>query len=377
VTVVYYISGHGFGHASRSTEVVKALLERHPRWRIVLRTSAARWFLEASLGSAVQIEPVETDTGVVQIDSLRLDEDETARTAARFHADFEDRIDVEVAALSRHGAALVIGDIPPIAFAAAHRAGLPSVALANFTWDWIYSGYPQFEQLAPGVVDAIGRAYSHATLALRLPFTGGFDTMSAVAQDIPLIARKSTHTRESARQALGLDDRLVVLASFGGHGLRLPYEQLSAKNTFTLIVTGREAGGESAAERQLPGPKGPGLLRRITYPEMARRGLKYEDLVAASDVVVTKAGYGIVSECIANGAALLYAPRGRVREHDVFVSELPRVLRCRPISSQELMSGHWQPAVEAVLSQPRVRETPINGAPEAARLLSEHLQLGD
>ncbi len=48
-------------------------------------------------------------------------------------------------------------------------------------------------------------------------------------------------------------------------------------------------------------------------------GLLYQDLVAAADVVVSKPGYGIVSECVANGTALLYTSRGRFIEYDLFV----------------------------------------------------------
>jgi L-arabinokinase len=343
--VAYYISGHGFGHASRSVEVIRELQQLDPAIRVVARTMAPAWFLDGSLGSAVERQPVDTDTGVVQIDSLRLDEDETARVAARFYAGLDRRIAGEAAALRELGATVVAGDIPPLAFAAAHRAGVPSVAVANFTWDWIYGGYPHFEQLAPGTIDLIARAYSHAALALRLPFSGGFASMEAVTREVPLIARKARHTRDAARRRLGIDDGPVVLASFGGHGLRLPYETIAWRNNFTLVTT--DTGRLKPAHR----------LLRVTLKQLTDLGLKYEDLVAASDVVVTKAGYGIVSECIANDAAMLYTPRGRFREHDVFLAEMPKYLRCREISNEDLLSGNWQPSVEAVLSLPPAPQT--------------------
>ena len=58
-------------------------------------------------------------------------------------------------------------------------------------------------------------------------------------------------------------------------------------------------------------------------------GLRYEDLVGAVDVVITKPGYGIISDCVANGTAMLYTPRGRFAEYEVMVREMPRLLRCR------------------------------------------------
>ena len=38
MTVVFYISGHGFGHASRQVEVINALAARRPDVRIAVRS---------------------------------------------------------------------------------------------------------------------------------------------------------------------------------------------------------------------------------------------------------------------------------------------------------------------------------------------------
>ena len=59
----------------------------------------------------------------------------------------------------------------------------------------------------------------------------------------------------------------------------------------------------------------------------------------AADVVVTKPGYGIISEAIANDAALLYTSRGHFVEYDVLVKEMPRYLRVQFIEQRDLLSG--------------------------------------
>ena len=97
-------------------------------------------------------------------------------------------------------------------------------------------------------------------------------------------------------------------------------------------------------------------------------GLSYEDLVAAADVVVSKPGYGIVSECVANDTALLYTSRGRFIEYDLFVAEMPRILRCRYISPDDLRAGRWAEAIDALMAQPAPPERPaVNGADVAAQ----------
>jgi L-arabinokinase len=359
--IVFYISGHGLGHASRDLEVVKSIVGRRPDARVVIRTSAAPWFFRASAG-AIDLQSVEVDTGVVQIDSLRLDEDETARRAAAFYATFDARADAEAALLVRLGASVVAGDVPPLAFAAADRAHVPSIALSNFTWDWIYAAYPQFESIAPGVIALMRAAYSRATRALRLPMHGGFEPMAAVTRDIPLIARHATTARAVTRRSLGVaEGSVMVLASFGGYGLRLPYEEIARKNDFTLVVTGHEyAGAETDTSESRRFADRRGLV-------IAGDEVRYPDLVAAADVVVSKPGYGIVSECIANGAAFLYTTRGRFAEQAVMMAEMPTVLRCRVISQEDLLAGRWKTAIEALLAQPPpVHRWPTNGAEVAA-----------
>ena len=341
---VFYISGHGFGHAARAIELIRTLKALCPPARILVRTSVAdRLFAPLAGFGDVAVERVETDTGITQIDSLTIDEDDTVRRAAEFYARFDAHIEREAGVITAAAADVVVGDVPPLAFAAAARAAVPSVAIGNFTWDWIYSLYPGFERAAPNVIPTIRRAYAAATAALRLPLHGGFETMAAVTREIPFIARRSQRDPAETRAALGVGNtRPVVVASFGAYGADLPVDRLLTSDRFTLIDPRRE-----------PPP-----------------GFVYQDLVAAADVVVSKPGYGIVSECLANDSALLYTSRGRFIEYDLFVAEMPRVLRCRYISQEDLLAGRWADGIDALLAQPAPPEQArIDGAEVAANYL--------
>jgi hypothetical protein len=338
--LVFYISGHGLGHASRDIELIRTLRSTQPDLRVVVRTAAPRWVFPNDL----EYQECEADTGVAQIDSLRLDERETARRAKAFYADFDARVDDEARMLDRLGATLVAGDIPPLAFAAAARAGLRSVAIGNFTWDWIYCAYAAFEATASGVIERIADAYSHATHALRLPMHGGFAPMASVTTDIPFIARHATREPSDTRRRLNItSDRPVVLVSFGGYGLQASsYHATAEAQGLTLVHFERN-----------PPP-----------------GVSYPDIVAAADVVVTKPGYGIISECIANGTAMVYTSRGHFAEYDVLVREMPRFLRSRYLEMEDLVAGRWTDAVRDVLAQPAAPETPrTDGAHVAAQAI--------
>jgi len=342
--IAFYISGHGFGHASRSVELIRALVHKQPDVRVTVKTTAPPWLFERLSGATY--EPFRADTGLTQEDSVTIDVADTARRAAEFYRDFERRADSESARLRKAGTELVIGDIPPLAHAAAARAGVPSVAVSNFTWDWIYEGYETFERDAPGVLQTIRDAYRMCTRALRLPMHGGFSTIPQIT-DIPFIARRSRRARADTRRLAGIpEDRPFVLASFSGYGLSVPFEQIAQHERLTVLSS----------------------------PTAPPPPLAYEDLVAAADLVISKPGYGIVSECVANGTPLLYTSRGRFAEYDVFVAEMPRVLRCRFIPQEDLRSGRWKTHVDALLAQPDPPERPrIDGAEVAADLIATTL----
>jgi L-arabinokinase len=357
--IVFYISGHGFGHASRSIEVINALVDRNPGVEVIVRSSIAPWLVTLTARPSVRLETVECDTGVVQIDSLHLDERESIRRARAFMATLPSRVATESERLTIANASLVVADLPPLGIAAAHAARVPAVAFGNFTWDWIYGAYEDSRD----VVEAIGGIYANATRALRLPMWGGFATMPRV-DDVPLVARRSRREPLEVRKALGLDPGgRLALVSFGGHGTeRIDLDALSKLKGFTAVM----AGPSSANVK--------GSLVALDEREFYARGLRYEDLVNAVDIVVTKPGYGIIAECVANDTALLYTSRGHFIEYDVLVTHIPQYLRSGFIDHSDLFAGRWEHHLEKVLAQsPPPERPPVNGADVCATALLETL----
>ena len=361
--IIFYISGHGFGHASRTIEVIQAVLERRPDVSIVVKTAAPRRLFDRALGNRYEFIELECDTGMVQIDALNLDAAESLRRAKAFHAQLDEKTMNEASFLRARRARAVVGDIPPLAFSAAHAAGLPSVAIGNFTWDWIYEGYP--EQSPFGLASAMRDTYKKATAALRLPTSGGFAGLDAITRDIPFIARRSKREPEDVRRRLGLPERKpLVLVSFGGYGLAdLNTSALAALRDYAIATTDLPTRENDARPVFQPAAG----LHYLSEQQLHGGGLRYEDLVRAADVIATKPGYGIFTEAIANEAALLYTSRGHFVEYEVLVNAMPRYLRSQFIDRDSLLAGNWAPALEKLLSSPPPPERPeLNGAGVAA-----------
>jgi L-arabinokinase len=112
----------------------------------------------------------------------------------------------------------------------------------------------------------------------------------------------------------------------------------------------------------------------INEEAMYGTGVRYEDLVGAAEAVVTKPGYGIVSECIANDSAILYTSRGHFPEYDVLVAELPKCVRNAFINHDDLFAGKWEAHIDKLLAQPKIKKKPeTNGADVAADILLKAL----
>lgn len=334
MSLLYYVTGHGFGHAVRSAEVMRALLRQAPGLRLLVRSTAPAWLFPPG----VEHTPLEADVGLVQRDSLEHDEQRTLERL-RLHLEALPRLAEGEAALARQArVGAVVGDIPPLAFEVAARLEVPGLAVGNFAWDEIYHGLePALPAFGP-LIERVVAVYHHATLLLRLPFHLPMSAFPHV-EDVPLVARRATLPRQETRARLGIAaDASVVLLSFGGFDLEgFDMAPLARLPQHTFVATPREIVGAV-----------PGNVVRVE-----RQQANYTDLVAASDVVVTKPGYGIVSDCLANQVPVVYTDRADFPEYPVLAEALERLGRAAHIAQAALRQGDLGPALASVLAQDR------------------------
>ncbi len=348
--LVWYVSAHGYGHAVRSALVLAKLHRRAPALALHVRAAAPRWLFP----EAVRYAPLVADFGLVQHDSVTIDFAGTLRRAAEFAAAWPAQVSAEAAYLRAVGATLVVGDIPPLAFAAARQAGLPAVGLANFSWDWIYASYadtwPDFGRLAA----AARAAYQGTALLLRLPFHGDLSAFPRQL-DLPLVARVAPGPRAYYRQRLGLPlDRPCVLLSFGGLGLeRFPYARLATWRDYLFVSTEAPAAAPPPNLRVLPA-----------------RQTAYHELVRACDAVVTKPGYGIVADCLAARTPVLYTDRGPFPEYPILAAALETSGPALHLPRAALLAGELGPYLNRLLALDRPWRVPrLDGAAVAAAQL--------
>jgi hypothetical protein len=348
-SILYYITGHGYGHSVRSNQVIRRLLELDSGLKIHVRTTAPDSLFHNPL-APVTYSRRSTDVGIVQRDSLEMDVGETLKACQALHDRVPQTIEEETTFVRQNQIDLVIGDIPPLCFEIAARVKIPSVAIANFTWSFIYRAYIEEHPGFMPLIDEMESYYRKAALALALPYACGMDVFPK-PEPIPWIARTSCLTKKEARVKFALSDSaIIVLLSFGGLGLkRVPWERLKQRGEFFFVATGKANIQEDNISVL------PGVQRQ------------YEDLVRAVDVVVTKPGYGIVADALAHRVPVLYTDRGDFPEYPFLAQALSDLANAEYIPQEEMLSGNIGAYLHAVLSKQADRPSvPLTGATIAA-----------
>jgi len=363
--IVAYVSGHGYGHATRVGEVLRRVRALEPRMPLAVVTSGPQRLYSRAVPEPLEFRHLECDVGLVQKDALAMDEPATVDRWRAFVDRDGERVAGEARWLREKGARVVLGDIPPLAFAASAEAGVPSVGLSNFSWDWIYR---YMSRRFPGLAEAAdwaGAAYRQCGLLLQLPFAGDLSAFPR-REEIPLVARRPSSSRDEARKRLDLPDGRLALISFGGLGLpRFDPGVLAQIEGWDFLLTGIDRAGAANPT------DGPANATGIDLGRLGALGLDYIDIVGAVDVVITKPGYGIVSDAIGARTRLVYTERGDFPEYPILVEEMARWLPSRHVSNADLLAGRVGPILDEVLAMPFPPPPDMSGADRAARRLLE------
>ena len=333
IHIAYYISGHGYGHAVRSIEVIKALLAQNPYLFFHIRTTAPPWFFSLNLKNSFVYEHCEIDVGTMQHDFSEVDIPATYERVSALFAQKTEIVAREVRLLKEKQIELVVGDIPSLAFAAAEAARLPSVAIGNFSWDWIYEKFIEMERGFRELITQIRVSYRKADVLLRLPMYGEMDAFRHII-DVPLVARKAQRRVKDVRHTLRLPEgaRMVLVAMRLADLHRVQLDNVTADKRNRIVVINQNspiAGVQNLPEGLLP----------------------FQELVNAADVVVSKPGYGIVSECLINQTPLIFTERKDFCEYPILVEAIEKYGIGQFIELNQFFAGRWQSAIENALKR--------------------------
>lgn len=352
-TIAFFVTDHGFGHASRSAAVMAALHFLMPNLRFEIFTASPKWIFTDSLRTPFGYHEIKTDLGPVQASPLKEDLPATCRALDRWLPFDQDLVDGLAGQLAGLGCQLVVCDISPLGIAVANRASLPSVLVENFTWDWIYTQYAaEFPELNIAA-DMLNEVYQQVDLRIQteplcVPVEG--------TPKVDPIYRWPRTGRQEIRDRLGISgSQKMVLVTMGGVPDRFEFVKSLPEEIDPFLV--------------IPGADGLNCNHPKVILLSAHSSFYHPDLLNAADALIGKAGYSTIAEICHTGQPFGYILRRRSPESVYLGRFITTYLSAVSIPEEDHSTGQWIKKLPNLLTLAPKTPPFENGAFQTARLL--------
>ena len=359
MNIAYFISSHGFGHASRSSAIISALTDRFPDIHFEIFTGTPEWLFKDAGITNYTYHPGAVDVGMVQKSPMEHDLPGTLEAVDGYLRSVPDRAAKLEEELKTADCLAAICDISPLGIAAGKAAGIPVFLFENFTWDWIYEPYipecPDFQRIN----DQLGEIFSQADYRMQSEPLCDPDPDADIL--IPPASRKPRHTEAEFRASLGIpDSHRIGLISMGGIPENLDFAVGShIPDNLTLLLPGTFEKTEKSGNK-------------ILLPHHS--GFYHPDMVHAADFLIGKAGYSTIAEVCAAGAAYGFISRENFRESGVTSDFLRRRPNTLEVARQRFESFTLDEEISQLLAMGKTKPQPVNGSDIAAEFILQKLR---
>lgn len=351
--IAYFVSPHGYGHATRAAAVIDALQTLDSGIEIEVVTTAPRRLFDDSLANPIFYLECVSDVGLVQESPLKENLSETLRLLDNFLPFDGTTVHSLAERLKDRHCELVVCDIAPLGIVVARAAGVPSLLIENFTWDWIYGAYVESAPDFIRHITYLEPLFDAADYHIRAE-----PACESRACDLTVkpIGRKGRQPAAEVRAALGVTRHAkMVLVTMGGTPTEwYPEGELSRYPDVQYVVPTK---GDSLEVRD----------NVVRLPALS--GFYYPDLVSAADVVIAKLGYSTVAEAYYMGVPLGFIPRPSFRETSVLERFVRDRMQALVIGVDAFERDGWASQLSRLLGLPRTNRDGIDGAREAAEFI--------
>ena len=352
--LVVDLSGHGYGHAGITSPVLNVLRRSCPEVRVTIRsTIPAAWLAQHLDGSFDYL--IEPDFGMAMAGTMHVLPQESIAAYQNIHKNWAERVDAGAAALATLKPTLLLSNISYLSLAAARQAKIPAIAFSAVNWADIFYQYcidlPGAQIIWKQMVDA----YASAELFLQ-PTPGMLMPSISNRRQVGPVAYIGRQRRDELHDRLGLSsDILVVLLALGGIPTNLSCASWPRLEDVRVVL---------------------GSKLESNHPDVISCDLldfPFIDLVRSSDVIITKPGYGLVTEAACNGTPLLLLPRKDWPETPAFVRWLRQHGRMLTLAEEKLHTGEFLSEVHALRIMPSPPIPAPSGTAEVAAILADRL----
>jgi len=352
-SIAYFISSHGFGHAARAAAVMQAIAEYDPSVQFEIFTALPSWFFQDSLSTPFNCHHLLTDFGLAQKTPFQSDLGDTLRSLNAFYPISSTRLADISKTIRRLESRIIICDIAPMGLLVAKAAGIPSVLVENFTWDWIYQQYAAADKNINKYIKHLKPIFGSADYHIQTEPICSRKSPDLVTAPV---SRKFRTSRDQIRQRLDLlTDENVVLITTGGIPQNYDFlQKLNKLRQIKFVMPGA-------------GPKVKVRGNLIILPHQS--DFYHPDLANACDAVVGKVGYSTLAEVYHAGVPFGYVARSNYNESGPMVKFIKQQMPGLALEESEFHDGDWISKIGKLLALPRVDRKGANGAEQIGKFI--------
>ena len=352
-SVAYFISSHGFGHAARAAAVMQSMADDDPCVKFEIFTAVPAWFIQDSLTAPYTHHPLLTDFGLAQKTPFLSDLGDTLCRLNKFYPIAPTRLAGISQTIQQLNCRIIICDIAPMGLMVAKDAGIPSVLVENFTWDWIYQQYVVVNKDIHQHINYLKPIFESVDYHIQTEPICKRKSPDLVAGPV---SRKPRMSRGQTRQRLGLHtDENMVLITTGGIPQSYDFlQKLDRLRKIKFVMPG--AGPEIKIHDNL-----------IILPH--RSDFYHPDLAYASDAVIGKVGYSTLAEVYHAGVPFGYVARPNYNESGPMVDFIKEQMSGIAVDEAKFQNGGWISKISKLLALPRVDRKDANGAKQISKFI--------
>ncbi len=293
-TVAFYLSDHGFGHASRNIPIIRYILEQYKNTKVIIKTGKYQGeFIRDLIGDfedRVSYYFDSMDVGLVLKEgSLEIDVKSLEKRVKSYIESFEEKIRKESEFLHYNNVNIVVSDIVPWIFKCSKKLNIPNILITNFTWIEIYKEY-----LSKEIVDEYIGCYRLADKALFYElYMEDMKKYIKEYEEVSLCSRE--FNLEHVDKIKNSFNKKIVYISVGRSVDLKEKIDVSNLNYDFIVTDGIKLKGHN-----------------VYY--LDKETTNTQDYLKASDFVITKAGWGTISEALLGKKKIAVLSRGSVAE---------------------------------------------------------------
>lgn len=289
--VAFYISSHGFGHLTRCLAILEAMLEEEASivYHLICdepQIAFAKIYL-AKFNERISCHVCETDIGLInQMNSLELNMVRMNKQLHRYIKALPTLVKKEARRLKHLNISMVVTDISILGCYVGEALHVPVVGISNFTW------LEQYKHLEcqRSIMDAFEDGYKKLSYFLKYPIQLTKD-MTTPSEEIGFVSRPIDRDKVRMLQEMYEDPVFISV------GRSASTDKIMTNHQGTIFTT--------------PGTHviSPGRIVKLHV-----NTLDTQNYVAASRLVIAKAGWGTIAEAVLGKTPMVLIERLGVLE---------------------------------------------------------------